>query len=402
MLSIKNRSQTLFVPAVVAMLAASMVCGCAQQQPKPSELQALEKTLSAEGANKVKEAPGAAKYYQKARDLRGLADEKYEEGELDRAEQYAIRGNIAYETAKVIAEQYDVYQRVKNLGAKVSELNPKIRTLRDERNTLQNEVRQLQQTLRAQREQQSAKQRREAMANNQSNDGISDAKREEAKNALERAREARRNALEVKADDFAEGTFNRASNQLKSAENIMSSSPDSVDNIVATAKEAGEYFDKAAEEARPEYKEEKAKQNPQQRLASLKSKAIDTFGAAQVKDAPRGLRVIVPGSFPKGDSTLTSSGRTQIEQAAKLADTFDEFQLTIEGYTRKGDPTANLAISKNRARNARDLMKAQGLSTGRMSTSGNGQDRIRFPQQAGQNDRIEIIYRLPPESFYER
>lgn len=388
------------VVAVVGLLV-SLGSGCAQQAPKPAELQDLEETLGAEGANKVKEAPGAAKYYQKARDLRGLADEKYEEGELDRAQEYAKRGNIAYATAKVIAEKHEVYRRVQAVTEKVNQMNPKVRTLRDERNSLQSDVRELQKRLRAQREQETARKRRQAMAQNESS-GVSEAERQEAENAIERARDAREKALEVKADDYAEGTFNRASNQLKSAENIMSSSPDSVDNITSTAKEAAEYFKKATDEAKPKYKEEKAKQDPQERLASLKAKAVETFGAQQVEEESRALRVILPGTFPKEDATLTSSGRSRVEDAAQLADEFDEFQISVEGYTRKGDPTDNLAISNNRARNVRDALQAQGLSSNRISATGNGQDRIRYPDQPGQNDRVEIIYRLPPRSFYQQ
>ncbi len=393
-------ARSLVAVAVVGLLV-SLGGACAQQAPKPAELQDLEETLGAEGANKVKEAPGAAKYYQKARDLRGLADEKYEEGELDRAAEYAKRGNIAYATAKVIAEKHEVYKRVQAVTEKVNQMNPKVRTLRDERNSLQNDVRKLQKRLRAQREQETARKRRQAMEQDQSS-GVSEAERQEAENAIERAHEAREKALEVKADDFAEGTFNRASNQLKSAENIMSSSPDSVDNITSTAKEAAEYFNKATDEAKPKYKEEKAKQNPQERLASLKSKAVQRFGATQVEEESRALRVVLPGVFPKQDATLTSSGRSSVEKAAQLADEFDEFEISVEGYTRKGDPTDNLAISNNRARNVRDALQAQGLSSNRISATGNGQDRIRYPDQPGQNDRIEIIYRLPPKSFYQK
>ena len=379
--------------SVSVLLVGFVGLTACSQAPKPKELTELERILGEEGANQVKEAPGAAKYYRKSRELRRASLDEWDEADLTKARHYAVRGKIAYRTAEAVAKQAKAKQRFEAADAKVGKVNPQIQTLAEQRNKLRSEVQQLHQKVRKAEQRKAMKDRERiaANANSSSNDG----NRELARNKLDQALEAKEDALDVRANEFAKGTYNRANNQLKSAQTLMNSSPDSMSEVVSSAEQAKKYFGKAAKEARPKYDEAQAKKNPMERLASLRDKLQGKFAPTNVEDTSRGVVVVFPGLFPKESSNIIGSKRGDLREMAELAGEFDEFKLKIDGYTQKGNATENLAISQVRAKRVRDYFKDQGISDDRMSTNGHGQGRIRYPDSPSRNDRVEVTFRLP-------
>ena len=378
---------------LVALLGAGLLAaaGCAQA-PKPKELTELERILGEEGANEVKKVPGAGKYYEKTRKLRGNALDEWEDNDIEHARHYAIRGKIAYRTAEAIARQHEAKSRFEKADAKVKKVNPQVQKLAKQRNQLRSEVQQLHQ--RVQRAQQrEAAQRKSQIASNNSSDN-QDAKLE-AQNMIERALDAKKKALDVKANQFAKGTYNKGRNQLKSAQSMMASSPESADDVVASAKAARETFEQAARKAKPKYKEEQAKANPMKRLGSLKEKLGFNFGSGNIESVGRGVRVVIPSLFNPGSAAIVGSKQSDLETLAELAQTFDEFDVQIDAYTQKGNATENLATSQLRAKRVRDFLKRQGVGSDRMSTDGHGQSQIRYQGSPSKNDRAEITFRLP-------
>ena len=215
---------------------------------------------------------------------------------------------------------------------------------------------------------------------------------------------AARAALLYEAGQYAEAdaafaaigrsaTYNRANNQLNSIKMMRASSPINHDMIMNTADAAIRDFQRAAQEAQPGYKEQVAKQDPAARRAALMTTAQAIFGAENVQQEGIGIRIVAPGSFPTGSSSMTSTGSRYLEALVKLAKDYDEFSITIEGFTSRGDATENLSLSQLRARAAEDAMVKAGIKKSRIETKGQGQERIRYPDNRSRNERVEVIFR---------
>ncbi|MFB6351318.1 MAG: OmpA family protein, partial [Bradymonadaceae bacterium] len=361
--------------------------------PKPKELTELERILNEPGANKVKDVRGALKYYEKSRKLREAALDAHEDGNIELARHLAIRGKIAYRTAEAVKRQLEAKARFEKANAKVQKVNPKIQTLAEQRNKLRKEVQDLHKKVRKAQQQKAAQRRKELEA--KSNTSKSEEQELEAQNQIERALEAKQSALELKANDYAKATFNRADNELKSAQSLLDSSPGSADQAAQSAESAKELFEKAAREAKPKYEEEKAKGNPMQRLASLKEKLTMNFGDSRIDSVGRGVKVVVPSLFGPDEVAPRSAKHGDLDTIADLAQKFDEFKITLGGFTRKGDPTENLSVSQVRAKRVRDYLKQQGVKESRMSTEGHGQSQLRYSEAPAKNDRVEVTFRLP-------
>ncbi|MFP4598171.1 MAG: OmpA family protein, partial [Persicimonas sp.] len=375
---------------------AMALTGCSTP-PKPKELVELERILQDPEARQVKEAPGASKFYREARQYRRVALEAYNDGELERAQEYSILGKLRYRTAAAVQEQHKAKKRLDEANAKVGEVNPEIQSLNQERNKLNGEVGDLERKVaRARNEKAQRERRKKALekASLQRNDDTSDAEARALRNKLDEARDAKEAALDVRADEFAKGAYNRGNNQLKSTLSMLESGSASADAASESADQATKQFRKAAQEARPKFQEQQKKMQPAARRAALQKEAENNFGGRYTFQDGRGVRVVLAMLFEKGEATIRPQSVTLVKTAAKLAKKYDEAEIVIEGYTRKGNPTANLATSQLRAKKVRDEMKSEGVKDSRMSTTGEGQDRIRFADDAAQNDRVEIIFRI--------
>lgn len=374
------------VAAVVVALVG--LAGCSTPE-KPKELTELERILQEEGAQEVRDKPGARKYYEEARKLREAAlDVLEDERDAERARHYAIRGKLRYRTAEQVARQLELKERVENADAKVQKMSPEVQKLAKQRNELQTEVQKLHKEVQQAEASRAAQRRR----NIQSQSAAADKEEKlEAQNKMERALAAKKSALELNANQHAKGAYNRAENELKSARSMMDG--ESYGDAIETSESAKRLFEKAADEAKPKYEEQKAKQQPMKRLAELKEKLTYNFGDAQVESVGRGVRVVIPELFRRDSANVVGSKRGDLETVAKLAEKYDEFSIAIDGYTREGDPTENLSTSQLRARNVRDLLKGEGIDTDRIETDGKGQSNTRFSSPS-KNDRVEITFRL--------
>ncbi len=375
---------------VLLAVSFSGLAACSQA-PKPKELNELERILGEPGANEVKEVAGAIKHYEESRKLRRAALDEWEDGNIDKARHYAIRGKIAYRTAEAIARQHEAKKRFQKADEKVQKTNPKVQSLAKQRKKLREEVRALHRKVQEKQRARANKRRKELQAKD--NTSESQEKELEAQNRIREALDAKEKALKVNANEHAKGTFNRAANQLKSAQSLLASNPESAASVAQSAKGAKATFEKAAEEAKPKYEEQQAKENPMQRLSSLKEKLSLQFGDAQVESVGQGVRVAVPSLFEADATEPRAAKRSDLETIAELAQKFDEFSVNVAGFTRKGDPTENLSISQVRAKSVKNILKQQGVSGDRISTEGNGQSQLRYDAPA-RNDRVEVTFRV--------
>ena len=90
---------------------------------------------------------------------------------------------------------------------------------------------------------------------------------------------------------------------------------------------------------------------------------------------------------------MTGTGSRYMTEITKLAKDYDEFTITIEGFTSKGDATENLGLSQLRARAAEDALVRGGVKKSRIETKGQGQERLRYPDNRSRNERVEVIFR---------
>lgn len=375
----------------VALALALTACG---PGPKSQALDDLERQLQDPTAREVKEAPGATRHYEEARQYRRLALESWEEGKEEISEEYAVLGLLRYRTAAAIAEQHEAMARLESANAAVATANPEIKALNDEQLKLAEEVRQLEmQVAQARRRKEEADRRQQAFAQQQSGQtGTTDPAMQQAlRNKLNEVESARRAADAVDAATHAPQKYNPAANALKSVQTLLASGKAS-QPMIDEANTALTLFREAEEAARPKFEVAQEKLNPALRRQKLSTAAQAQFGASNVISEAAGVRVVLAGAFDPGSSTVKASASGRLDALVQLAKSYDEFTLFVEGYTSKGDATENLGLSQLRARSVRDHLAANGVKTSRIETKGQGQDRPRFGPTSSENDRVEVVF----------
>lgn len=369
-----------------ATILAFMLLGCGPGE-KSRELRDLERILQDPSASEVKDAPGASKPYREARQFRRLALEAWEDGKDGLSQEYAILGSIRYRTAAAIRDQVAAKERLDKANAQVAETNPEIQAVDREVSKLMTEVAQLERQVKVAERESSGTMDRSGASRSQSDD---EARRLALNNRLDDIAAAKESADQRDAKTHAAGKYNRAENTLKSIQARLDAGTIN-DTMMQDANQALRFFKDAAEEAKPAYEEATAKANPEERRRALARDAEGMFGAARVIREPRGSRIIFPALFAPGASSVDSTKNSELDDLAKLAQTYDEFNIFIEGYTsRQGSATENLGTSQLRANEIRKRLTAAGVNSGRIETRGLGQDRPRF-DVASRNERVEVV-----------
>lgn len=381
----------------IALCALLLTSFAACSKPdKPKELLEIEALWQDPATRQVKDIPGAKTYYEESRKFRYDAQDYYDEGDVEVAREYAIYSKLRYRAALAIAKEFKEQERLAAANKRVAEINPEVVAANQERNKLNDEVGALERELAvAKRKKADEDRRKAALAKSGSGSSGSDdaAKTKMVDDKIRQVEAARNSAMAVNAQENAAATYNRANNQLNSIKMMRASSPINHDMIMNTADAAIRDFQRAAQEAQPGYKEQVAKQDPAARRAALMTTAQAIFGAENVQQEGIGIRIVAPGSFPTGSSSMTSTGSRYLEALVKLAKDYDEFSITIEGFTSRGDATENLSLSQLRARAAEDAMVKAGIKKSRIETKGQGQERIRYPDNRSRNERVEVIFR---------
>lgn len=381
-----NTTRHIAGALAVIFLATTFSIGCGPGE-KSRELTDLERTLQDPGASEVKDAPGASKPYREARQFRRLSLEAWDEGEDQLSREYAILGTLRYRTAAAIKEQVEAKERLDKANAQVTDTNPEIKALDQEISKLMTEVATLERQVKTQQRRDKAQNQQESFQTGTQNE---DARKLAINNRINDVEAAKRAAEQVNAQKHAAGAYNKANNVLKSVRTLVSSGQVGEDTM-QQANQALQLFKTAAEEARPGYQEEVAKANPEERRAALRSEATRAFGAEQVITESRGARIVLPSLFPQGSASMDPGMSAQVEQLAKLAEKYDEFNIFVEGYTSKrGSATENLGTSQLRANAVRRALTGAGIQSGRIETRGFGQERPRFSSDS-RNERVEVV-----------
>lgn len=393
---------TVILAALMMLATTTLLATGCSTPPKPKELVELERILQSPDAREVRDTPGASKYFRQSREYRRNSLEAHRDGRIERAREYAILGTLRYRTAEAIREQHEAKERLEGANAKVAEVNPEIQTLSQERNKLTREITQLERRVNQARSQKAQREREKQMLEQASNQGSKVERNQEdyqkklrqAESKLQEAQAAREKAAEVKAEEYASVAFDRASGHMRSARALIEKGASNPDLIIETADKATKHFQEAAKEAEPKYQAYLEKMKPSSRRTALRKEAANNFGGPFTFEEPHGVRVVLAMLFAKGSTTVTPASKTLVKTLAEIANEYEEATISIEGYTRRGNATENLATSQLRARTVRDFLVSEGIDASRLTTNGFGQDRRRYSDSPGKNDRVEVILRI--------
>ncbi len=394
-----------FAMAMVVAIALTGVAliGCAPAEKSPDLLE-LEGKLQSEEAQRIREVPNAVRFHQEARQYRRAAEEARQDRRDERSQEYAVLGLIRYRTALAVAQQFEEAETLQAANAKIEALNPELREVNQARNELAREVRELDEAIRAAvRERDEARRRQEAAALQERFEARQGASGDVSSEVLREINEGIREAVrlrdagfDVKADEYPESrsVFQRATDQLQAARNLLDSEPGAAESVRRQVAFAVQLFQEALDTATPVHEETVERMRPENRIATLRQQARNNFGAPFSEEEPNGVRIILARLFVPGEADFRRNTETQLRVLKDLAEEYEEFSIQIHGFTqRRGGATANLTTSQLRAHSVRDLLVEAGVSPSRIETAGMGQDQIRYPDNADNNDRVEVIMR---------
>ena len=109
----------------------------------------------------------------------------------------------------------------------------------------------------------------------------------------------------------------------------------------------------------------------------------DNDGVPDDKDqcpgTPRGAKVDARGcwvirvQFKTGSSEILPQYQSELDEAILVLNNNPDVKVRLDGHTdNQGKPQANMVLSENRAKAARDYMVAKGIAADRLTTKGFG------------------------------
>jgi outer membrane protein OmpA-like peptidoglycan-associated protein len=394
-------SSSLSLTLLVLGTSTLLALGC-KPGPKSDELVELERMLQDPQAAQVRDTPGASRFFQEARQFRRLSLEAHGERKEEISQEYAILGTLRYRTALAVATQHEARERLEAANALVEGINPKLQAVNSERNKMAQELQDLEQRIAvAVRE----RERRERELPGGVQGGFEPAQQgpgtggrpalSAVNDRIRQAEQARATAQSVEAEKYSRTIFEQAESQLRTARDLVNSSPAATDLSMQRAEHALSLFQQAHSAAEPQFKEFQRKMLPENRIASLRREAEDNFGGPFTFTEYNGVRIIMARLFLPRTADFQPNTDAWLNELVRLLKEYQEFSITIEGFTQRGGPgaTQNLATSQLRAHQVRDYLTGRGIAPGRITTEGFGQDRIRYSDSAESNDRVEIILR---------
>ena len=203
-----SRSPHLYRPGLVALLAMSALVACTPA-PKPRELVELDVMWNDPETRKVREVPGAERYYREAYAFRQRAEDAFQSGSHEQAIEYARWSVLRYRTAEAVSRQLDAKQRLDAANARVAQVNPELTAANQERNKLAEQIGALERQVTIARREKIERDRRAqpAVIANQPVDDAARARAADDKIAM--LEQARQRAVDAGAPQHAQAQFNR-------------------------------------------------------------------------------------------------------------------------------------------------------------------------------------------------
>jgi chemotaxis protein MotB len=120
----------------------------------------------------------------------------------------------------------------------------------------------------------------------------------------------------------------------------------------------------------------------------------------ELKQKQRQIQITIPEKtlFRPGQASLTPTGRTMLQQLAKVLADMPKRDVHIGAHTDPGGKKAvekgDFRLSTDRAQAVLLLLAESGVAPGRLAATGYGSTRALAPKASVENRRVEIV--LPP------
>ncbi|MCB9507601.1 MAG: OmpA family protein [Myxococcales bacterium] len=213
--------------------------------------------------------------------------------------------------------------------------------------------------------------------------------------SIQEARIAQREAEGTKAPQYAADLYTQANASLARANQLYESGD--YEGTAEIALRAIEEYHRATEAARPSFVAEQDVVLRDGQNQQIFQAATRAFGDQLAFIDARGIVVVIPGLFVRGQTDVNSDRVHLLDLVLDLIRQYDNRQILIEGHTQdRGADDANMALSQTRANAVQDYFLDRGVRGSRISTAGFGEAAPRFDNRTdggrADNDRVEVVF----------
>jgi len=405
----------------LALLGMFALIGCGAT-PRPPELVKADKYML-DKSSVSRASRAAPQVFQVSQKYYALAEEAYDDGEMDDCAYYATMAAIKFSTAiehakrlaaedrRAKAEQ--ITEQANAYGAKeksrLADLNKRIKRAE--------KIIALSQKL-ASEKQKSAREKKRIAAELEKAKKDAKAKLEaEKKAAAEKLAAEQARAEELKQENEIQELLASAESKIQTAEALdaktydpgnLNSAKTFVDQAKKAvtekrfkdakdlAKNADEKAGVAIAKAKAEYAKKKKETDLLKERENL-FKEANKIGVT-CKQETRGVVLTLYDMFASRKAIVLPERTFLLDQIAELADKYKDYPIVVEGYTdSRGRDADNLALSQSRAQSVLDyLVQQKKLDFNRVKSSGYGEnnpvaDNSKAEGRA-KNRRVEVIF----------
>lgn len=386
---------------LVALVALAALLGACGSRPFTDDLAELDQLLAAQATEEMRvdletiEDPNVRELRERsiarlddAETSYGYAVEAHNSRDDDIADEFTRVGLIYYNAA-------DNYARSAEARIRLAEANVRHQEQRERRNEYDDMLRSetdliaLLETIMGLFEQNEALRREIATMEAQYQT------ESRAVYAIQEARVLQREADGVKAPDFAPDSYTTANASLARSQQHF----DEGDYEAAydVALRAMEEYRLAIEAARPDFMAEQDQLLSNTQNQAIFEEAQRRFGTDLAFIDARGIVVVVPALFERGQSNMRQDRVYLLDEVLSLVREYDNRDFLVEGHTQdRGSEETNMALSQTRADEVQDWFLQRSVRGSRLNTAGFGEAVPRFDNRtdAGRsdNDRVEIVF----------
>jgi len=405
----------------LALLGILSMIGCGAT-PRPSELVKADKYMldKSSVSRASRAAPQVFKVSQK---YYALAEEAYDDGEMEDCEYYATMAAIKFSTAIEHAKRLSAEDRrakAEQISEQANDFKAKQKArLADQNKRIKRaqKIIALSKSLESEKKKSARDKKRIAKELEKAKADAKEKLEAEKKAAAERLAAEQARAAELKQEKEIQELLASAESKIQTAEALDAKTYDPgnlnsaktfveqakkamADKRYPNAKELAVNADKKAGVAIAKAKKEYAKKKKETDLLQEREtlfKEANKIGVS-CKQETRGVVLTLYEMFASRKAIVLPERTFLLDQIADLAAKYKDYPVVVEGYTdSRGRDTSNLALSQSRAQSVLDyLVQQKKLKFERIKSSGYGEanpvaDNSRAEGRA-KNRRVVVIF----------
>lgn len=213
--------------------------------------------------------------------------------------------------------------------------------------------------------------------------------------AIQEARVLQREAEGVKAPDFAREAWATANASLTRATQQFDQGD--YEGAYDVALRALEEFRLAIADAQPDFLAEQDRLLSNNQNQAIFEEAQRRFGPELAFVDARGIVVVVPALFERGQSNPKGDRVYLLDEVLALVREYRTRDVLIEGHTQdRGESDVNMNLAQARADEVQNWFLQRSIRGSRLTTAAFGEDAPRFDNRSSggraDNDRVEIVF----------